>query len=120
MIFAVNEEERERARVDNFSWTGDRWTLACSFGVWDEGFNFDRRNRYRLLADTDRHGFCFYWKYRRGMLIPAAKILQEREARYHEARKDRRLTLMGLWIAALALVADVWLTWAAAQKAWPF
>src|SRR5207244_9177831 len=45
--------------------------------------------------------------YRQGMMIPAAKALQEREAQARDASRDRRLTIAGLWIAALALLANV-------------
>jgi hypothetical protein len=41
------------------------------------------------------------------MLLPAAQVLQEREARDLDAQ-DRRLTLLGLWIAALALLGQLW------------
>jgi len=43
------------------------------------------------------------------MLFPAAKVLQQREAAAREAHQDRRLTIVGLWIAAVALAANVFL-----------
>jgi hypothetical protein len=92
----------------------------CHFGVWDEGYNFDTATRRAVIVDAQRRGFCFYWPYRSGMLFPAAKVLQEREARDRDAARDRRLTIWGLWIAALALVANVFAQVAAALKWWPF
>jgi hypothetical protein len=41
------------------------------------------------------------------MMLPAARELQRREAAAAEARTDRLLTIIGLWIAAAALVATV-------------
>jgi hypothetical protein len=117
---AVHDRERSLAKAHDFSWVGEKYTLSCSFGVWDEGFDFDPRQRGELLVETDRRGFCFFWKYRRGMFTPAAKLLQEREAGYTEARKERRLTLWGLWIAAFALAANAWLTVAEHLGLWPF
>jgi len=117
---AVSETYREQAKSLNFSWVSKRDTLMCSHGVWDEGFNFDVRDRAKVIGETDRRDFCFFWKHRPGMFVPPAKVLQEREARYREARKERHLTLWGLWIAALALAANVWLTVAARLNLWPF
>jgi len=118
-VFTLTDQERAKARADDFSWVGD-WTLACHLGVWDEGYRFGSQSRGRILTQTERRGFCFFWKYRPGMLLPAAKILQEREAQYREARRDRLLTICGLWIAVAALIANIWLTWAESQGAWPF
>lgn len=41
------------------------------------------------------------------MFIPAAMTLQKREAENQDASQDRRFTVIGLWIAAIALGADV-------------
>ncbi|MEX0804002.1 MAG: hypothetical protein WD688_11895 [Candidatus Binatia bacterium] len=116
----MTDEERKLAAEGDFSWAKEQWTLACHFGVWDEGYNFDKSNRQIVIADTDRRDFCFFWRYRQGMLIPPAKVLQQREAETREASYDRRLTVWGLWIAALALVVDVLLR-IAERLAWlPF
>ncbi len=53
-------------------------------------------------------------------MIPAAKALQEREAQARDASRDRRLTIAGLWIAALALLANVGLKLAEQLHWWPF
>lgn len=116
----VRTSEREQTRIGDYSWTAEHYALACHFVVWDEGHNFDRQHRHEVLVATDRRNFCFWWRHRPGMLIPAAKILQEREANTREASRDRRLTLYGLWIAAVALVANVWLTVAEKLTWWPF
>jgi hypothetical protein len=116
----VEASNREAARNGDYTWVAEYSTLACTFGVWDEGHNFRRADRHRVIVETDRRNFCFWWKYRPGMLIPAAKILQEREAKDRDSSRDRRLTLWGLWIAAIALLANVWLTIADKLKMWPF
>jgi hypothetical protein len=58
------------------------------------------------------------------MLLPAAKILQQREAEAQEARGDRRRTIYGLWIAATAILvnvlANIWLRLAERFSWWPF
>ncbi|MBI2556470.1 MAG: hypothetical protein HY607_02315 [Planctomycetes bacterium] len=120
----IEAEERDQARQGDYSWIEfkDNNILACSFGVWDKQDNnkFDQKEYHQLIAETNRRGFCFWWKYHPGMLFPAAKILQEREAKNRDAARDRRLTLYGLWIAAIALVINAWLTLAQKLKLWPF
>jgi hypothetical protein len=118
--FEVETSNREATRKGDFSWATAHITLSCCFGVWDEGHNFNRADRQKIITQIDRRNFCFWWKHRPGMLIPAAQILQERETKEREARRERRLTLYGLWIAAIALVLNLWLTVADKLKYWPF
>ena len=54
------------------------------------------------------------------MLLPAAVSLQAREAGDRAAGRDRRLTVYGLFVAAAALVADVWLKLAKELHWWPY
>lgn len=116
----METSDREAVRKGDFSWAAEHYALVCTFGVWDEGYNFCRADRQRVIAETDRRNFCFWWKHRPGMLIPAAKILQEREARDSDSARDRRLTQLGLGIAAIALCANVLLTLADKLKLWSF
>ena len=116
----INTSARKEVREDEFSWMSGQSRLACSFGVWDERFDLARKDRHKLIVQTDRRNFCFWWRYHPGMLIPAAKILQEREAKQRESNRSRRLTTWGLWIASLALLANIWLTVAKEHKLWPF
>ena len=120
IVQIVGESDRSAARDGDFGWVREIDALSCYFGVWDEGHSScDVSQRPVVIAGTDRRNFCFFWGHRPGMFLPAAKVLQEREARLHEARRDRRLTLWGLWIAAAALIANVGLTWSA-RGYWPF
>ena len=41
------------------------------------------------------------------MFFPAAEVLQKREADNRESSRDRLLTIIGLWIAAIALAVGV-------------
>ena len=104
----IEASEREKARQEDYSWVvygtgGVSVWLACSFGVWDEGYNVNRANRQQVIVETNRRDFCFWWKHHPAMLIPAAKILQEREAKNRDAEHDRSLTRRGLKIATIAL-----------------
>lgn len=119
-VLEITPAERDLARGGDYSWLKEHFAICCHFGVWDEGHNFDRSKRQQILVETDRRNFCFFWKHRPGMLLPAAKILQEREAQAREAARDRRLTIVGLWIAAMALLANVLMRSAERLGLWPF
>ena len=83
--------------------------LSCSFGVWDEGldfFAFLPDYRHQLIVKKDQAESCFYREYHPGMGLPAASILQEREAKNRDAARDRLLTRIALWIAVFALFVN--------------
>ena len=106
----INAPERETLRQGNDPWKTRDCDLSCSFGVWDEGpnfFGFPTDARHQTIVEKDRGDSCFWWPYNPAMLLPATKILQEREAKNREAEHDRILTRKALWIAAIALVANV-------------
>ena len=103
----IDDSKRRAASVNDFSWIRETESLNCHFGVWDEGYEPGNEKRFERIVNTERKDFCFYWRHRPGMLLPAAETLQKREAESKEAARDRKLALVGLWIAALALFADV-------------
>lgn len=105
--FGVVDEQRTAILNDDYSWLHDS-PLSCYMGVWDEGYTPElRQMRRKTIVETPRKDFCFYFEHRPGMLFPAAKTLQEREAQLREAARDRRHTIIGLWIAATALIVSV-------------
>ena len=103
----VTQQERNAIKNHNFSVIKGHYALGCFFGVWDGGHNFDSQERFSTILYTSRKNFCFFWPWRQGMLLEAAKILQKREADNREASRDRKLTILGLWIATIALVANI-------------
>ena len=109
--FVATEEDRAAVRRNDFSWHADTraaLALSCSMDVWDEGVSgFPHDAKYDLLVQQERKGFCFFRKHEPGMLLSAAKELQKREMAAAESSRDRKLTFIGLWIAALALLASV-------------
>lgn len=100
----VSEENRDLSRRNDFSWCDAYRSLVCNFMVWDQGVHFDLERRHEVIVGTERTDSCFFFPWRHGMLLPAARRLQAREANYREANRDRKLTMLGLWIAAIALV----------------
>lgn len=110
----ITKSEREAISRQSYSGIRDHYALACHFGVWDEGHNLAPDSRQQIIVQMNRQNYCFFWPHRPGMLLPAAEVLQKREADNQEASRDRRYTLIGLWIAAFALVAEVlskWIGW---------
>ncbi|MCI0726404.1 MAG: hypothetical protein L0332_06735 [Chloroflexi bacterium] len=104
--FLISEDEREAIlKHRDYSKLTNR-SLACYHGVWDQGLNFEEEQGHQIIALQPRKGFCFFWKYRPGMLLKAASTLQQREDEQRAASRDRRLTLLGLWLAVIALVVD--------------
>ena len=110
-ISVVSEQNRAATRQGDFSWNDDNKApvaLSCYMDVWDQGVSgFPRDKRYDLIVGQNRRGFCFFRKYQPGMLLSAAKELQKREMEADRWRKERRLTVLGLWIAAVALILTV-------------
>jgi len=82
---------------------------ACYFGVWNSAKKALTTSLPELITQVERKDFCFFWPYRPGMLFEAAEILQKREVERAESAKDRRHTIWGLWIAAVALAVNAFL-----------
>jgi hypothetical protein len=104
----VTPDQRRAARRRDFSWVNTELNhLRCWHRVWDEGDGELEAARYHEVVEKERTHFCFLFPYRRGMLNPAASALQKRAENRWGARRDRRLTIIGLWIAAIALATGV-------------
>lgn len=102
--FDVAWDQRDSIRNDDYSFIDSQSILACYLGVWNEGYTAKKNQRRKTIIETNRKDFCFFWRYRPGMLFPAAQLLQEKEIINQGAAKDRHYTIIGLWIAATALV----------------
>lgn len=60
-----------------------------------------------FILTGKRNNSWVYFKYHQGMHLKPDKNLQEREAENEKASKDRNYTIVGLWIAVIALVANL-------------
>ncbi len=105
--YHVTADHRGLARNGDFSWMTDHTVICCDFGVWDSGYSLAYSDRKPTIVETDRTDQCFFWPFNPGMLLPAGRTLQERAAAAKESSRDRRLTIVGLFIAAGALVANL-------------
>ncbi|MEW5871520.1 MAG: hypothetical protein AB1894_19760 [Chloroflexota bacterium] len=99
-------QQRKAIRQHDFS-AMSFGSLGCHFSVWNESSNLDPDQRYENIVNRNRKDNCFFWEHKPEMLIPAAEELQRRETEQRAASKDRRLAILGLFIAAIALAADV-------------
>lgn len=76
-------------------------------GVWDAGIDPSLEKDIQKIVDVSRKGLCFFTENVPGMSFQAAKVLQERRSENAQLRKSNLYTQIGLWIAALALIANV-------------
>ncbi len=120
-LFEIEAKYREFVCHRGYEWLDQaNYALVCSFGVWVGDHNFIKTNAHQVIVETNRRDFCFWWKHHPDMHLSAATILQEREAKNRDSARDRRLTLYGLWIAAIALIINSGVTLAPKLKQWLF
>ncbi len=107
---SLSMEERIKCKNEDFSFLREKHgeSLECSHLVWSEGLPGHESPDYNsLINQINRKDGCFYFKYRPGMLIPAAKELEKRKSDLYQLRKDRRLTEIGLIISGSALALNL-------------
>ena len=103
----VSHGDRDLTKKGDLSWKERTSEHVCVREVWAEGFKMPESGWHTHLVEVDRKEKCFFWEYTPGMLNRGAEELQKRAAETKEATRDRRLTIGGLWIAAMALVVSV-------------
>lgn len=88
-----------------------KFKVYCYFGVWPQekilDSNIEVKEFIDLVTKTDRRSNCFFWKYKPDTSLSAGEILQKREFEINESKKDRRLTICALIIAALGLFNSI-------------
>jgi len=114
--FLMKTSRSDNGTEHRFCWSADdrangavksHYSRACYFGVWDCGIEPGLENNFVHVIDVSRKGSCFFMPMNPGMSFPAAKILQERAAQNAALKRSNLYTRIGLWIAALALVANL-------------
>jgi len=62
------------------------------------------------VREIPRKGQCFFWPYDPNIKkFEAARELQKRDQENRELKRSLLYTRVGLWIAGIALIADVFL-----------
>ena len=85
---------------------------ACYMGVWSpattiEEAKEDLGNRDWDRVVRERGESCFFWPHDNRLSIEAARELERREADRREAKQDRKWAKIGVWVAAIALIANL-------------
>jgi hypothetical protein len=106
LSFSLSQSDREKAVSGQFGFIEEVFSLNCRMGVWDEGAGADKDHRLQRVNITDRKDKCFFFPYDPGMLFDAAKELQRRDQENRQLKRTNWHTLIGLWIAALALLLN--------------
>ena len=105
--FPLSESERKLVQSDPAHAVNQRYSLNCHLGVWDEGLSQPPGGRDVTINETPRGHSCFFFPYNPAMLFPAAKELQKRQEENRQLKKSYLYTQIGLWIAVMALIANV-------------
>lgn len=100
-VFSWSSNDRAAGEVKK------HYSASCHFGVWDTGISPALNNDLNGVIDKDRKDGCFFMENHPGMSFQAAKVLQERNSQNAQLKKSNLYTQIGLWIAALALLANV-------------
>lgn len=100
-VFSWNEDDRTTGFVK------EHYSPNCYLGVWDAGINPSLLEKTNKLIDEDRKNLYFFIENHPGMSFQAAEILQEGRAQNSDLKRSNLYTQIGLWIAALALLANL-------------
>ena len=120
IVLEVSLAERAKTKCGDYSWLLDHYALCCYRKVWDEGYKLDQNQRHAVISQINRRNKCFFWRFRPGMMLPAALELQKAEEEVTDKHRARRLTFYGLLIGALALILNAWVRIAEYRHWWPF
>jgi hypothetical protein len=110
-----SEEERTQFRNGDYSIVKSGTVIPhCHLGVWSTPTAAGRDDVVEYLTpqirkevfDTDRREFCFYLPHHPGMGLAAGEMLEKRKSEARESKREHKLALWGLWIAAVALLVQ--------------
>ena len=104
--FALDEDIRTSLRNDPVGYDRGWYSLNCHMGVWDEGVNPIASHEDETLFSQDRGYSCFFIRYKKSMLFPAAIEIQKREESNRQLRRSHTFTVIGLWLAGLGLILN--------------
>ena len=107
-----NGEER------SFSWTPEErknfrlrieedHRARCYRNVWNTGIDPTLQDRLKEVLLQDRKGDCFFLEEHQGMSFQAAHELFQIRNDNRQLKRSYRYTQIGLWIAAVSLVANL-------------
>ncbi|MDF7809565.1 hypothetical protein P4E94_19160 [Pontiellaceae bacterium B12219] len=83
------------------------WSAQCALGVWDTGIDPRLNDSLHEILNKSRKNFCFHIEPHDGMSFEAARQLQAQRASNRDLKRSNMYTQIGLFIAGLALLANV-------------
>jgi hypothetical protein len=102
---SISSEERVKLKSQKVKPTFDLYTTTlCHKGVWDEGI-LPHQDYYSSTVSKSRNS-CFFFSHKESMLFKAADELQKREDERVKFHRSNKYSVIALWIAGLALVAN--------------
>ena len=116
LVFSLNKEERDSLSKDPDSFDRGWYSLKCQMGVWDEGVSPVEATEDKVLLTQNRKYNCFFLPYRKSMLFKAAIELQKRGEENRQLKTSYKMTIIGLWLAATALVVNAIIAISSAPK----
>jgi hypothetical protein len=100
-VFSWNSKDRNRKTIK------DHYAAKCWWGIWDAGVDPKLTEKLMDIVNVSRANTCFFVEAHDGMQFEAAKELQNRKQENRELKRGRMFSTIGLWIAALGLVANL-------------
>ena len=106
--FSLTEDDRKAFEKNPLGEDRGFKSLKCYMGVWNESVSPPPTltSEDKILFSQDRGNSCFFITYKKSMLLPAAVELQKRGEVNRQLKTSYRLTIIGLWIAALGLIIN--------------
>ena len=105
--FEIQSKSRDLAVAGDFSWQRPTEAIACNKGIWDESVGLRETSKAQQVAETDRRGRCYYFKYQPGVLFPAAEKLQQEASSRSSEKLRLRLTIYALMLTVVGLLAKL-------------
>ena len=99
-----SQENRDDRHLIDFSFEFDD---ICAKGVWNTAFDHDLKPHVETIIKDDRKDECFFIEYREWMTIKTASELQRIRNENRHLKRSYLYTLIGLWLAGLAIAANV-------------
>src|SRR6056297_384987 len=104
--FSLKRGERKNLEEDPLSFERGFYSFRCHMGVWDEAVSRVAEVEEAILFSQGRGESCFFIPYKESMLFPAAIELQKRNQENKNLKKSYKLTIIGLWLAAIGLLLN--------------
>ena len=98
--FSWTKEERDNCHLP------DHYSAECVKGIWSTRIDPGLKKSLNRILLENRRDDCFYVETHDGMSFEAASELHRLRNDNRQLKRSYRYTQIGLWIAALSLLAN--------------